>query len=237
MPPPYPPAPDGQCLYALGDVHGRLDCLVKAQALIDRNIALNPGLLHEEIYLGDLIDRGPHSRGVIDNLIQRASTHHLRLLRGNHEIQLDAYLSGDYPWEDFKRFGGAETLLSYGVDPRLIRLGGESLRHAARAAIPDFHHAFLAQASPCLQRGDYVFVHAGLRPRVPLAQQRLEDMAWIRGAFLDYDGDFGSIVVHGHTPVASVEFRPNRINLDTGAYMTNRLSVLRIDAAGPMVLE
>ncbi len=134
--------------------------------------------------------------------------------------------------------GGLETLLSYGVKARdLLHRKGEITPSDLAERFPKSHRGFISGLARYKILQDYCFVHAGVRPSVPMEKQTIEDLAWIRDGFLNYRGDFGKIIVHGHTPVSAVEFLPNRINLDTGAYATNRLSVVRIDREGPSIVR
>jgi serine/threonine protein phosphatase 1 len=234
----YPPGPDGMSLYAIGDIHGRSDCLARAHALIDRDIAARGRRDRAvEIYLGDYVDRGPDSKGVIDLLAERSMTAPMVLLRGNHEIIMESFLRGQTPFEDWRLVGGLETVLSYGVEARpLLARGGIRPQDLAEK-IPVSHLRFFSALENVCPVGRYCFVHAGLRPGIPVERQVIEDLAWIREDFLNFAGDFGFVVVHGHSPVNGIDFLPNRVNIDTGAYATNRLSVIRIDAAGLSVLE
>ena len=234
----YPPAPAGTLVYAIGDIHGRSDCLDRAHDLIDRDVA-ERGAADQatEIYIGDYVDRGPDSKGVFDRLVARSTQVRLVGLRGNHEIIMESFLRGQTSFEDWRRLGGLETVLSYGVDARgLLAKGGVTPRDLAEK-VPVSHLRFISSLVGVHSVGAYCFVHAGLRPGVVIERQSVNDLAWIRDDFLHFSGDFGAIVIHGHSPVTAVDFLPNRINIDTGAYMTNRLSVLRIDAAGASVLE
>jgi serine/threonine protein phosphatase 1 len=234
----YPPATVGTLLYAIGDIHGRSDCLDDVHDRIDRDVA-ERGAQDQalEIYIGDYVDRGPDSKGVIDRLVARSTKVRLVALRGNHEIIMESFLRGQTSFEDWRRLGGLETVLSYGVDARgLLAKGGVTPRDLAER-VPVSHLRFISSLASLHTAGAYCFVHAGLKPGVAIDRQSIADLAWIRDDFLRSSGDFGAIVVHGHSPVTSVDFLRNRINIDTGAYMTNRLSVLRIDAAGATVLE
>ena len=234
---PYPPAPAGTLIYAIGDIHGRSDCLVQAHDLIDRDIAQRGA--HEqakEIYIGDYVDRGPDSKGVIDRLAARSTKVRVVALRGNHEIVMESFLRGQTSFEDWRRLGGLETVLSYGVDARgLLAKGGVTPRDLAEK-VPVSHLRFISSLTSVHKAGAYCFAHAGLRPGVAIEAQSIDDLAWIRDDFLRFPGDFGAIVIHGHSPVPRIDFLRNRINIDTGAYMTNRLSILRIDADGVTVL-
>ena len=224
-------------IYALGDIHGRLDCLRRAQAAIDRDAKSRGDGDVLEIYVGDYIDRGPDSAAVIENIIARSQRQKLLALLGNHETMLTSFLDGGLKFSDWRDLGGAETVMSYGVN--VPRVGKEVVFSPTTLAshIPKMHRDFLSGLQPYLFVGDYCFVHAGLRPGVPLERQSLHDLTWIREDFLEYPGSFGCVVVHGHTPVRDVEFHRHRINIDTGAYLSNKLSVLRIDENGPMPLE
>jgi serine/threonine protein phosphatase 1 len=234
----YPPGPEGRVFYAIGDIHGRSDCLARAHGLIDRDITERGAPVQAlEIYIGDYVDRGPDSKGVIDLLIARALVASTVFLRGNHEIMMESFLRGQIPFDDWRRLGGLETILSYGVDARrLLEKGGVRPGDLAEK-VPVSHLRFISSLKSVYTAGGYCFVHAGLRPGVAIERQSIEDLAWIRDDFLNFAGKFGFIVVHGHTPVTSIDFLSNRINIDTGAYMTNRLTVLRIDSEGVSVLE
>jgi serine/threonine protein phosphatase 1 len=234
----YPAASDGMLLYAIGDIHGRSDCLRRAHSLIDRDIAerdLRDQAL--EVYVGDYVDRGPDSRGVIDLLVARSAAARIVVLKGNHEILMDSFLRGKIPFEDWRPLGGLETMLSYGVDARDLLEKGTIRPLDFAQKIPVSHLRFFSTLKNFYINGRYCFAHAGLRPGIPIDQQSIEDLAWIREDFLNFAGDFGFIVVHGHTPVRDIDFLTNRINIDTGAYATNRLSVIRIDAQGVSALE
>lgn len=235
---PYPPAPRGSLLYAVGDIHGRADCLKRAHALIDRDAAARAAdVCATEIYIGDYVDRGPDAKGVIDLLIARSRVASVITLRGNHEIMMESFLAGEIAFEEWRRYGGLETVVSYGVDARTLLNKGGVRPHDLAEKMPPSHLRFLSSLRSFHTIGGYGFAHAGLRPGVGIERQSAHDLAWIREDFLSFGGDFGVIVVHGHTPGATVEFLRNRINIDTGAYLTNRLSVLRIDANGPTALE
>ena len=234
----HPPAPEGRTIYAVGDIHGRLDLLEKIQRRIDEDKKGLGATRVSEIYLGDYIDRGPDSAGVVSRLIARGRSVEAIFLRGNHEQVLLNFLDGEPCLEDWRAFGGIPTLLSYQLAPDL--LGREVLAETVHAAfvrrLPAEHRQFYAATSSYCDAKPYLFVHAGIRPGVKLEEQSLVDLLTIRKGFLDYAGDLGRVVVHGHTPVMAPEMRPNRINVDTGAFATNKLTCLKIDAAGPRLL-
>lgn len=236
-PPAYPPAPDGLTIYAIGDIHGRLDLLAGLHARIDDDAAAARGRVLE-IYLGDYVDRGSDSSGVMDLLTARRATRPTVLLRGNHEEALEAFLEGRLALDQWRAIGGGETLLSYGVPRELLasEQGSAAVRSWLRGTFPGSHGVLLRAMRPYHEVGPYLFVHAGIEPGVPLQAQDRDKMMWVREPFLNHAGDFGHIVVHGHTPAAEPEFRANRINIDTGAYVSNRLTCLRIDGRGAAVL-
>jgi serine/threonine protein phosphatase 1 len=234
----YPPAPEGVTIYAVGDIHGRLDLLKNVHRLINQDMTLHRPKQPVEVYLGDYIDRGPDSAGVVSHLIARGGDAHTIFLRGNHEQVLLDFLQGADCWEQWKDIGGIPSLLSYGVAPALLSRDtpqGE-IRRALVQHLPEAHARFYGATEPYLEAGPYLLVHAGLRPGIRLQHQAIGDLLGIRGEFLDYEGDFGRIVVHGHTPVPKADLRPNRINIDTGAFATNLLTCIKIDGAGPHVL-
>jgi serine/threonine protein phosphatase 1 len=224
----YPAIDAKTVIYAIGDIHGRADLLSQVHEAIERDWRARPAERRLEIYLGDYVDRGPDSAGVIAMLRARATQRNVMALSGNHEAVLLQFLDGrvtDRAWLDW---GGAATALSYGVNP-----SREAILSAAVArAVPLEDIRFLKALRPSFRYGPYFFAHAGVLPSRTLEEQMPDDLLWIRRPFLDHTGPFGAVVVHGHTPNAEPEFRPNRINLDTGAYATHRLSCLRIDSAG-----
>ena len=218
--------------YAVGDVHGRLDlldALLRDIVADHQSRAPARGLV---VLVGDLIDRGPDSAGVIDRL-RRFDEAGLKVvgIAGNHEEVLLTILSGDpEPIEGWLRFGGTETLRSYGADPEAIAaLPPETAQRRITELIPTEHRFFLEELGDSLRFGDYLFVHAGIRPGVPLDQQSLRDLRWIREPFLSDTRDHGVIVVHGHTIRDQVEEVGSRIGIDTGAYASGRLTALAIE--------
>jgi serine/threonine protein phosphatase 1 len=225
-----PRLPEGVRIYAIGDVHGRVDLLDKVFARIDAHIAAHPVARPIQVLVGDYIDRGPDSRGVLDRLIARAGSHETIALKGNHETLILGFLRNPSMLQSWRQMGGLETLMSYGLSPSLNSDSPtqRELAIALEAAIPKAHLEFLGSLRLSFSCGEFFFVHAGVRPRVPLEKQREEDLLWIRDDFLLYEEGFGKIIVHGHTPVREVDIRTNRINIDTGAYATGRLTCLVI---------
>jgi serine/threonine protein phosphatase 1 len=235
----YPPAPDGFTVYVVGDIHGRLDLLVDMQRRIDVDKSRSASEHTAEIYLGDYIDRGPDSAGVVSRLIARAEETRAIFLRGNHEQMLLSFLEGDDDcFERWCAVGATATLLSYGVEPTLLSraAGAEDVRHILCERVPVDHYNFYLRTGSYIRAGAYLAVHGGIRPGVKLEDQDTADLMGIRQDFLNYEGDFDFIVVHGHTPVPAPDLRRNRINIDTGAFATNRLTCLRIGSDGACVL-
>jgi serine/threonine protein phosphatase 1 len=233
-----PRVPEGVRIYAVGDVHGRADLLHQVLSRVDTDLAAYPHCRPLQIFLGDYIDRGPSSRTVLDLLISRARAHAMVCLKGNHESYVSQFLHDPDVLIAWRQLGGLETLRSYGLNPSLNSDRGErvELARALAAALPTSHRQFLRSLAPCFTCGDFLFVHAGVKPGVPLAQQREEDLLWIREDFLRCEEGFGKVVVHGHTPVREPDIRPNRVNIDTGAYATGRLTCLIIENGGYFVL-
>lgn len=224
----YPPLTNGEAVYVIGDIHGRADLLDALHAEIDAAGDARQAL---EIYLGDYVDRGPDSAGVIERLVRRGRQRDLVLLRGNHEALFQQAMAGTLELREWARFGGLQTLRSYGIEPADWRDGAHWVARL-RERVPAEHATFLRGLLDSAWRGDYFFAHAGVRPGVPLGAQTSNDLCWIRREFLDDDRDHGAVVVHGHTLTEKPELRRNRINLDTGAYLSGRLTCLRIDHEG-----
>lgn len=227
-----PQLPDGRRCYAVGDIHGRLDLLTETLGAISADLEQHPAERAFLVFLGDLIDRGPASCEVVETL-RTADWSWIQpvFLLGNHEEALLASYDGDVDaLRSWMGFGGAETAESYGVSPVLL-LKGDWLgfQRALRAAIPAEHAEFIRGFYDQFALGDYLFVHAGVRPGIELARQDPRDLRWIRDEFLLSPADFGKVVVHGHTISEAPEQRANRIGIDTGAYRTGRLTTLRLD--------
>jgi len=226
-----PVVPEGLRVYAIGDIHGRADLLDQLLLRIDKDLDERPVAQAIHIFLGDYIDRGPDSAGVLDRLVSRSQTHQTLCLKGNHEIYLLEFLENPAILKVWAQYGALTTLLSYGLRPTL-NAGFEEQAELAAAlcrTMPKSHYQFLTQLPLSFTCGDYLFVHAGIRPGVPLSRQREEDLLWIRDDFLCHEEPFEKVIVHGHTPVMEPEVRKNRIDIDTGAYATGRLTCLRLE--------
>lgn len=218
-------------VYAVGDVHGRADLLTSILSRIDIDLERFPIAQSVQVFLGDYIDRGSHSCDVLDLLIHRRQRHTIVCLKGNHEAYVMRVLSNPTLMPRWREFGGDSTLLSYGVASPMTENQPEleSVVDALRRALPESHHRFLQSLALSFTCGDYFFAHAGVRPGIPLGMQSQRDLLWIRDDFLHCEEHFGKIVVHGHTPIAEPDIRANRINIDTRAYATGRLTCLVLE--------
>lgn len=236
-----PRVPPGRRIYAVGDIHGRADLLATLQELILQDAQGGPGE-RTIVYLGDYIDRGKDSAGVIDRLLtDPLPGFGTVFLRGNHEQCLLDFLEDTRIGPHWLSFGGDRTLASYGV---AVAPGGTddarallALQAELRARLPARHLSFYRGLRSSHAAGDYFFVHAGVRPGVPLAAQAAEDLLWIREPFLSDGTDHGKVVVHGHTIGEQVEIRANRIGIDTGAYFSGHLTALALEGQSRRVLS
>jgi len=227
-----PRGPTGQRAYVVGDVHGRLDLLEQLLDQIHRDLEARRPDKVLVAFLGDLIDRGPSSAQVVERLrTYRHDGVRPIFLLGNHEEVLLRLVRGETDLiSGWLKFGGAQCLESYGADPLAIASAPpETALASIRQAIPAGHVEFLRSFADTCRFGDYLFVHAGIRPGVALDQQRQSDLRWIREPFLLDDSDHGFVVVHGHTITNGTDERPNRIGIDTGAYRTGTLTALAIE--------
>ncbi|GGC35131.1 metallophosphatase [Novosphingobium marinum] len=230
--------PTGERVYAVGDVHGRLDLLRTIATAIDADESERPAARTTIVLLGDLVDRGPQSAQVIDFARQWQQRRRVRILSGNHEEMFLLALERLGGFRAFLRSGGRETVLSYGVDAAAFH--GADLEEAHRMmveAVPQDHVAFMRSFEDTIRIGDYLFVHAGIRPEAPLERQDARDFRWIREPFLSHSGDHGAIVVHGHTISDEPAMRGNRIGIDTGAFMSGRLTALGLEGTDRWLIE
>jgi serine/threonine protein phosphatase 1 len=233
--------PAGTVVYAVGDIHGRLDLLTELRRRIVADAGRLAATRRVIVYLGDYVDRGPDSRGVIDLVLNPLDGFTAIALRGNHErIMLD-FLDDAKVGPLWLHNGGGATMDSYGVavtsedenDPEVLA----DLQADLREKLPQRHRDFLVTLKSMHSEGDYLFVHAGIRPGVPLDQQREEDILWIRNPFLNSADDHGHVVVHGHTIASQPQFASNRIGIDTGAYYSGRLTCLALEGAGRRIIQ
>ena len=236
-----PAVPAGTRVYAVGDIHGRVDLLRMLHGLIHDDAYRRQAPRNVVVYLGDYVDRGQESRAVIDVLLNEPlpgfESHHLK---GNHEDIMLRFLDDTSVGPSWLSFGGMETLRSYGIDPPHPYAPAAELQRAQRALaerLPRPHLDFLRRLQLSHAEGDYLFVHAGVKPGVPLEAQREEDLLWIRDEFLRSEASFGHIVVHGHTISRDPDVRRNRIGVDTGAFMSDRLTALAAEGTGWFFLQ
>ncbi len=236
--------PDGVRLYAIGDVHGRLDLLEAMHRRIESELEWKPTRDWRVIHLGDYVDRGPDSRGVIDFLVEarKRDPRHL-MLAGNHDIGFLDFLKVPDPEGLFMRYGGVQTAESYGVSLTMDASWfgkAETLKrgHAALVeAVPQAHVDFLRSLPFSMAFGDFFFCHAGIRPGIALENQNQQDLMWIRDVFHNHSGLYPKIVVHGHTPVPEAEVMANRVNVDTLAWQSGNLTALVVDGADKRILS
>ncbi len=229
-----PAVPEGQRVYAVGDIHGCADLLDDLIAMIDADDADRGPAETTLIFLGDIVDRGPASAAVIERLRTLAETRgNVRVLLGNHEEIFLGALDGEpKALRLFCRIGGRETVLSYGMDvAEYERLDYEELVHRLADLVPAEHRQFVGGFEDMIVIGDYAFVHAGVRPDAPLDRQRTTDLRWIRDPFLDHRGKLEKTIIHGHTMTDEIERRSHRIGIDTGAYSSGKLTALGLQGS------
>lgn len=224
--------PEGQRVYAIGDIHGRDDLFAELLDMIRADNAARPPAMVTLILLGDLVDRGPQSAQVVERAIRlQPEFPDMRLLIGNHEECFLAALTGNVRrLRYFMRIGGEATVASYWTGATSLDSATfEEVAAQLPAMVPQAHVDFLGAGEDVIEIGDYVFVHAGIRPGVELEKQALADLRWIREDFLHDERDHGAMVVHGHTIQADVDEWPNRIGIDTGAYKSGILTAIALE--------
>jgi serine/threonine protein phosphatase 1 len=228
-------APAGLVLYVIGDVHGRTDLLRTLLRKIAYDAAKYESTTARElVFLGDYVDRGQDSRGVIELILSTRAERDfwsVTALKGNHEQALLQFLDDPEIWQMWSEFGARETLLSYGVNPPVRGSDADDWARASRemnAAMPQDHRRFLQSLELMVERGDYLCAHAGVRPGVPLDRQTEQDLLWIRDDFLRSERRLGKVIVHGHTPSEEAYVGDHRIGLDTGAYATSVLTAIKL---------
>jgi len=237
-PAPIASVPPGQRVYAVGDVHGRIDLFEALIAAIEADDAACASAETMVVLLGDLVDRGPDSAGVVARARDWQRRRTVRILAGNHEEMFLASFEKVDTLRHFLRFGGRETVLSYGIDPETyLKASVEEVQEMMIEAVPAEDREFLEAFEDMIAIGDYLFVHAGIAPDVPLEEQSRHDLRWIREPFLSYPAPHGPVVVHGHTICDDPQDRGNRIGIDTGAYMNGRLTALVLEGTGRRYLE
>lgn len=236
--PQSPSVPDGERVYAVGDIHGRIDLFDHLIRRIDEDDARR-GRAHTRIVLlGDLVDRGADSAAVVARAREWAQRRDVTIIQGNHEEMLLASRRDQDALRGFLKFGGLETILSYGVDPRAVASADiDTLQRLLNEAVPPEDIAFMESFRKMVQVGDYLFVHAGIRPDTPLEHQLGQDCRWIREPFLSHRGDFGVCVIHGHTITRAPEICANRIGIDTGAFCHGTLTAIGLEGTDRWFLQ
>lgn len=233
--------PDGARIYAIGDIHGRNDLLQALLAQIEADDARRGPADTQIIFLGDLMDRGPDSAGVIETAMAlKAAGRKVRFLMGNHEeVFVKACRKRDPKiTRFFLRIGGEATVLSYPITrAEYITLDMEQLSERLSTLVPQEHLDFVESFEDQIVIGDYAFVHAGIRPGVPLAEQKPSDLRWIREDFVEQRGDLEKVVVYGHTIYDDIEERGSRIGIDTGAYASDKLTALALECGERWYLQ
>lgn len=241
--PDRPPHTGGRLVYAVGDVHGRLDVLGPLlRDIAEDALRSRPAETPLLVFLGDYVDRGPDSKGVVDLILQmqgygRIETH---VLKGNHEEALLRFLEDPPFGAVWLENGGGPTLISYGVEPPAARTDAEAwvrTREAFARALPPAHEAFYESLELLITVGDYAFVHAGVRPGVAIEDQVERDLLWIRQEFLEAPGPYGKVIVHGHTPTEEAQLTRHRLGIDTGAYATGLLTAVRLEGEDQRLLQ
>ncbi len=235
-----PQTPKGVALYAIGDIHGRADLLEPLLEAAKRDAASGKKTI--VVGLGDYVDRGPDTPGVVDQLLDLVGRPGIetQFLRGNHDQLLLNFLDDHTLGPYWRRVGGRETLDAYGVEAPATRKYMDrwlEARDAFAANLPERHHAFFRDLNLTFTWGDYFFAHAGAQPGIPLEEQTAQDLMWIRQPFLEDDSCFERIVVHGHTPALDAHADHRRVGLDTGAYMTGMLSACRFEGRTRLLIQ
>ncbi|KPF62898.1 metallophosphoesterase [Porphyrobacter sp. AAP60] len=237
-PPRLPTVPPGTRYYVIGDIHGRLDLYAAMITEIEREISAETGMESRIILLGDLVDRGPDSAGVIERTRQWQQQRHVRVLAGNHEEMFLAAFEKPEALRHFVKHGGRETIMSYGISKkRFATLDLEGLFELLPELVPQAVRDYLSSFEAMIIAGDYAFVHAGVDPERPFDDQKRSDLLWIRDRFLNHDGPLEKVVVHGHTIFDRVMDCGNRIGIDTGAFRSGVLTALVLEGDQRRILQ
>lgn len=237
-PAPLPQVPEGRRYYAIGDIHGRIDLYDAMIAAIEAEIADAPDQDHRIVLLGDLVDRGPDSAGVIRRTQGWQQARKVQVLAGNHEDMFLAAFRAPETLRHFIKHGGYETMLSFGITAQdIANLTLEDIHALFCARIPASVRDYVAGFETMIEAGDYVFVHAGINPDRPLDAQERGDLLWIRSGFLDHEGPLEKVVVHGHTIFDHVIDCGNRIGIDTGAFRSGVLTALVLEGDQRRILQ
>lgn len=235
---PLPGVPNGERYYLIGDIHGRLDLFEAMVAAIEDDDASRGNANTQVVLLGDLVDRGPDSAGVVALARQWQSQRTVRVLAGNHEqMMLDAFEKPEI-LRHFLKHGGRETVLSYGLTKKQFNsMTLEELFETLPQLISQAERDYIASFEEYIVAGDYMFVHAGIDPAVPIEEQKRSDLLWIRDRFLSHEGPLDKVVVHGHTIFNKVMDCGNRIGIDTGAFRSGVLSALVLEGDQRRIIQ
>lgn len=238
-PAPKPPSvPEGMRYYVIGDIHGRLDLYEAMIAAIEADDSAAPPAETRIVLLGDLVDRGPDSAGVIARTRQWQQTRRVRVLAGNHEEMFLSAFEKPEALRHFLKNGGRETVLSYGLSKKqFATLDLDEMFERLPKLVPAEDREYLAGFETMIRAGDYVFVHAGIDPSRPLGEQKRSDLLWIRERFLSHEGPLEKVVVHGHTIFERVMDCGNRIGIDTGAFRSGVLTALVLEGDQRRIIQ
>jgi serine/threonine protein phosphatase 1 len=238
-PAPKPPSvPEGMRYYVIGDIHGRLDLYEAMIAAIEADDSAAPPAETRIVLLGDLVDRGPDSAGVIARTRQWQQTRRVRVLAGNHEEMFLSAFEKPEALRHFLKHGGRETVLSYGLSKKqFATLDLDEMFARLPKLVPAEDREYLAGFETMIRAGDYVFVHAGIDPSRPLGEQKRSDLLWIRERFLSHEGPLEKVVVHGHTIFERVMDCGNRIGIDTGAFRSGVLTALVLEGDQRRIIQ
>jgi serine/threonine protein phosphatase 1 len=235
---PPPAIPAGQRVYAVGDIHGCHALFAALVEAIERDDAARGSADTTIVLLGDLIDRGSDSAAVLAAARALQRRRQVRIIGGNHEEMFLQSFDDLETFRHFLRFGGRETILSYPVDEQAFHAAELSdAQNLMRSGVPAADRDFIEGFEDVIAIGDYLFVHAGIRPGTPHDEQRTNDLRWIREPFLSHAGDHGFVVVHGHTITPEADFQHNRVGVDTGAYLSGRLTALSLEGTSQWLIE
>ena len=233
-----PSVPEGSRYYVIGDIHGRLDLYKALIKAIEKDDAKHAAADTQVVLLGDLVDRGPDSAGVIAKTRKWRKSRTVRVLAGNHEEMFLQAFKKQEVLRHFLKHGGRETILSYGISKKAFNaLTLDELFAKLPTLVPKKDREFLEDFEDMIIAGDYLFVHAGIDPRVPIDAQKRSDLRWIRERFLDHDGTLEKVVVHGHTIFDKVMDCGNRIGIDTGAFRSGVLTALVLEGDTRRVIQ
>ena len=237
-PPKLPSVPEGTRYYVIGDIHGRLDLYDAIIAAVKEDDSKSPPADTRFVLLGDLVDRGPDSAGVIARTREWEQTARVRVLAGNHEEMFLAAFEKPEALRHFLKHGGRETVLSYGLSKKqFAALDLDEMFELLPELVPESDREYIAAFKNMIRAGDYVFVHAGIDPSRPLSEQKRSDLLWIRERFLSHEGPLEKVVVHGHTIFDKVIDCGNRIGIDTGAFRSGVLTALVLEGDQRRIIQ